>query len=165
MTEMLDYTHQKGLITDAQYKSLKAEYIKITPQANIYIIVPFRQVGQLKFGMTREEVATILGPFARESKTFTGRIAEFRENISTKYKKDKLNEISFLPGAKLLLDDYNLLEQKGVDYIMNKYNHESDLGFTVFPELGLAFTGFGKSKDAKTVSCFTKAVLKEYLAT
>ena len=129
----------------------------------VYNVIPFKQVGPLEFGMSRTEVLAVLGEFDREEKTYIGSIEEIRKNISTKYKNDKLIEVSFLPGVKLEFEGYFLLKQKGIDYLLTNFQHSSDLGFTVFPTLGLAFTGFGKSKDAKTVSVFNKATLKIYL--
>jgi len=44
----------------------------------VFSVVPFKQVGPLKFGMSRAEVFTILGPFDRERKAYTGGIIEIR---------------------------------------------------------------------------------------
>ncbi|MBO0933307.1 hypothetical protein [Fibrella aquatilis] len=128
-----------------------------------FSIVPFKQVGPLVFGMSQEEIRNILGDPDKESKTFTGRLAESRKEISVKYKKGQMEEVSFLQGVDLLFEEQRLLTQSGIDYLLNNYEHQSDLGFTIFPTLGIAFTGFGKSKDTKTVSVFNKKVLKEYL--
>ena len=130
----------------------------------VFSVVPFKQVGPLKFGMSRAEVFTILGPFDRERKAYTGGIIEIRDNIFAIYKKDKLNEVTFSSGGKVLLDGQSLLRQKGIDYILNTYEHFSKVGYTIFPALGISFTEFGKSKDAKVVMVFNKATLKRYLA-
>jgi len=52
----------------------------------------------------------------------------------------------------------------GIDYILNTYEHFSKVEYTIFPALGISFTEFGKSKDAKVVMVFNKATLKRYLA-
>jgi len=133
-------------------------------QSIIYSIIPFKEVGPLKFGMSRNEVFTILGEFDREIKTFTGGIAEMRKNIFCLYKKDKLHEVTFSPGIKLMFDDQLLVKQEGIDYLLATYEYRTnDVGFTIFPAIGIGFTGFGKSKDAKVVMAFGKSVLKDYL--
>jgi hypothetical protein len=130
-----------------------------------YAIEPFKKVGSLTFGMSRSDAHGILGDFQREIRTFTGGIAEVRENIFCIYKKDKLSELTFSIGAKLTLDGRLLLKQDGIDFLLSNYTHKkNDVGFTIFPSLGVAFTGFGKSKDNKVVMVFDKTVLKQYLA-
>ena len=131
----------------------------------VYNVIPFKQVGPLKFGMSRADVLAILGPVDQESKTYRGGgIVEMRKNISTIYKNDKLNEVTFSPGVKVMLDGHSLLRQDGVNYLLEAYEHQSDdVGYTVFPTLGIGFTGFGKSKDAKVIMVFNKAILKRYL--
>jgi hypothetical protein len=134
------------------------------PQATQYFLKPFQEVGPLKFGMSRSEVLIVLGDFEREIRTFTGGIAEMRENIHCLYKRDKLHEMTFSVGSKLLLDGHLLLKQAGIDYLLATHEHRvSDVGFTIFPSIGVGFTGFGKSKDAKVVMAFSKTVLKDYL--
>jgi hypothetical protein len=131
----------------------------------IYSLVPFTQVGPQHFGMSRAEVLGLLGQVERELKTYTGGLLEMRKSVSTSYKNDKLNEVTFSPGARVVVDNQLVLKQNGIDYLLATYAHQATaVGFTVFPTLGMGFTGFGKSKDAKVVMAFDERTLKKYLA-
>jgi hypothetical protein len=130
----------------------------------IYSLVPFTQVGPLRFGMSRADVLGLLGPVEQERKTYTGGLLEMRKAVSTIYKNNKLNEVTFSPGARVVVDNQLVLQQAGIDYLLARYTHQATaVGFTVFPTLGMSFTGFGKSKDAKVVMAFDKRTLKKYL--
>jgi hypothetical protein len=64
-----------------------------------------------------------------------------------------------------VVDNHLVLQQAGIDYLLATYAHQAtQVGFTVFPTLGMGFTGFGKSKDARVVMAFDKRTLKKYLA-
>ncbi|MGI4737055.1 MAG: hypothetical protein ACRYG7_17935 [Janthinobacterium lividum] len=131
----------------------------------LYSLVPFTQVGALRFGMSRADVLGLLGPVDREQKTYTGGLLERRKAIATIYKNDKLHEVTFSPGARVVVDNHLVLKQAGIDYLLATYpHHATAVGITVFPTLGMGFTGFGKSKDAKVVMAFDKRMLRKYLA-
>jgi hypothetical protein len=131
----------------------------------IYSLVPFTQVGPLCFGMSRADILGLLGPFEREIKTYTGGVLELRTSMATIYKNNKLHEVTFSSGARVVVDKQLVLRQAGIDYLLATYEYRvTTVGFTVFPTLGVGFTGFGKSKDAKVVMAFDKPTLKKYLA-
>ena len=130
----------------------------------LYSLVPFMQVGPLRFGMSRAEVGGVLGQVERELKTYTGGLLEMRKAVATNYQNNKLNEVIFSSGARVVIDNHLVLKQAGIDYLLATYECQvMKVGFAVFPILGVGFTGFGKSKDAKVVMAFDKQTLKKYL--
>lgn len=130
----------------------------------LYTLVPFTQVGPLSFGMSRADVLALLGPVEREQQTYTGGLLERRKAVFTIYKNEKLHEVTFSPGARVVVDNHLVLKQAGIDYLLATYPHQATaVGFTIFPTLGMGFTGFGKSKDAKVVMAFDRRTLKKYL--
>lgn len=131
----------------------------------LYTLVPFTQVGPLRFGMSRADVLALLGPVEREQKTYAGGLLERRKAVFTIYKNEKLHEVTLSPGARVMVDNHLVLKQAGLDYLLATYPHQATaVGFTVSPTLGMGFTGFGKSKDAKVGLAFDRRTLKKYLA-
>jgi hypothetical protein len=114
--------------------------------------------------MSRADVFALLGEAERTQKTYTGGLVEMRETVSTIYKNDKLNEVTFSSGARVAINNKLVMKQIGIDYLLSTYEHHTAVGYTIFPDLGVGFTGFGKSKDAKVVMAFDKRTLKKYLA-
>jgi hypothetical protein len=131
----------------------------------LYLLVPFTQVGPLRFGMSRAEVGELLGQGEREIKTYTGGLLEVRKSMATIYRNNKLHEVTFSSGARVAVDNQLVLKQAGINYLLATYEYQvTEVGFTVFPTLGVGFTGFGTSKDARVVMVFDKQTLKKYLA-
>lgn len=127
------------------------------------LIHPYISVGNIRFGMMKEEVELL---FEREADTvfqdFLKRTDARWENISVKFnKKGFVNEISFVNGRyKVFYEDTDLFCGDIVKILNKKEKPFNTVGFKVYFEVGIALTGFGKNKEEKTVSIFSKELVK-----
>ena len=121
-------------------------------------IDPYIGAGPIKFGMTKAQVAKILGKPEHSGKTYTGRTDERRGPIAIRYnKKGKVDEISFLDTVSVTFDGQDLFNSpKGLKFLETKEKPVSSYGFKIFFSLGIAVTGISKKKEEKTVSVFAK---------
>ena len=130
---------------------------------NELLIYPYVSVGDIKFGMKKEDVESI---FEREpdtiSQDFLKRIDARWENISVKFDKKKLvNEISFTNGTyRVFYENIDIFNDDNIIKLLNKTEKPlNTVGFKVYFKVGIAFTGFGKNKEEKTVSIFSKELI------
>jgi hypothetical protein len=134
---------------------------------NEYLIKPYLSVGQIEFGMSREEVERLFDvPPDRVAKSFTGKTGLYWNNISVKINTlNKMDEISFLSGGtyNIVLNDINLFEdvevKKKLDSIEIPFVNR---GFEVYFSLGISTTGFSNKEEEsneKTVSIFSKELI------
>ena len=110
---------------------------------------PLEGAGPLRFGMDANAVASILGSPEHVSVNHLGQTVEFRGALTLGYGSDQgalLNHIAFGPLATGVVfkdtgffvdDDRVVIERLIAICPAGTY-----LGFLVFPELGLALTGF-----------------------
>ena len=127
------------------------------------LIYPYVSVGDIKFGMKKEDVESI---FDREpdtvSQDYLKRIDARWENVSIKFNKKKIvNEISFISGKyKVIYEDIDIFSNDNIIKLLNKNEKPlNTVGFKVYFEVGIALTGFGKNKEEKTVSVFSKELI------
>ena len=121
-------------------------------------IEPYIGAGPIKFGMTKAQVAKILGKPEHYGITHSGRIDERRGPVAIRYnKKGKVDEISFLDTALVTFDGQGLFNSpKGLKFLETKEKPVDSYGFKIFFSLGIAVTGISKKKEEKTVSVFAK---------
>ena len=127
------------------------------------LIYPYVSVGDIKFGMKKEDVESI---FDREpdtvSQDYLKRIDARWDNVSIKFNKKKIvNEISFISGKyKVIYEDIDIFSNDNIIKLLNKNEKPlNTVGFKVYFEVGIALTGFGKNKEEKTVSVFSKELI------
>jgi hypothetical protein len=134
--------------------------------SDTFDIDPYIGVGKLKFGMTQDEVARILGKPDDLETDSEGEVREFRnENgLQTVYTESdrRLVEIGFSSNIKTLaFNNTALFTNKPLDVFRmllaaDKQPYEL-LGFVVLLNLGITLTGFhDKAADERAVTVFTK---------
>jgi hypothetical protein len=130
-----------------------------------YEIEPYISVGDIKFGMTREEVELLFGQkpdyvdigFLKKENLIWG-------NVSVKLnKKSLVEEVSFMGTLNVFYEGINILNDSTVTKVLNRIEKPlSAVGFKIYPSIGIALTGFSKKPENKTVSVFSKGLLKEW---
>lgn len=123
-----------------------------------YRIEPHVGVGPIRFGMRKKEVERVLGKPADTYKDFLDRTVEVRGDVSVKYGSGgKVNEVSFLQDADVWLGDISILKDRDAVKRLDALDKpEVSVGYRIYFGLGLMLTGFGRKKEAKTVSVFAK---------
>ncbi len=130
-------------------------------------IQPYVGVGQLKFGMTPDEVAAVLGP--PDGSRFNADMQEIRERrresaLQAVYSANdkRLVELGFSsPISELRFDGVQLFSAKSDEALRHVIQHDGDPfvthGFIVFLGLGITMTGFDDDDEAqKAVTVFEK---------
>ena len=127
-------------------------------------INPYISVGDIKFGMNEKDVKSL---FDREpdmvSQDYLKRTDMCWENISVKLnRKGLVNEISFVNGRyRVFYEGIEILNDNNIIKMLNKIEKPiNTVGFKVYFEIGIALTGFGRNKEEKTVSIFSKELIK-----
>jgi hypothetical protein len=134
--------------------------------SELFEIDPYVGVGKLKFGMTRDEVARILGKPDDLETDSEGEVREFRsENgLQTVYstRDRQLVEIGFSSNIETLtFNNTSLFTNKPLDAFRmllaaDKQPYEL-LGFIVLLNLGITLTGFhDKATDERAVTVFIR---------
>lgn len=127
------------------------------------LVNPYISIGDIKFGMKKEEVVQL---FEREPDTSfqdcLKRTDARWENISVKFnKKGLVNEVSFVDGKyQVFFEKTNLLSKDIIEVLKKKEKPLDTVGFKVFFEVGVALCGFGRNKEEKSVSIFSKELIK-----
>ena len=131
-------------------------------QQSSFVISPYVGVGPLRFGMGAEEVALHLGAAEDNFVDFLKRRVEIRAGVSTKYnRKGQLNEVSFLKSERVILDGIALFTDKAVLARLDALDAATEsVGFRIYMGLGIAMTGFGKSRETRTLSVFARELRK-----
>lgn len=129
-----------------------------------FVMNPYVSVGEIKFGMNRDEVKSL---FEQEPDfEYTDPVMKIKtlqwDNLKVRLNiKGKVEEISFFEGAnKAIFQDINMLEEPALSKILDKIDKPmSTVGFKVYFKIGVAITGFSKKKDDKTVTIFSKELI------
>jgi hypothetical protein len=122
-------------------------------------IAPYTGVGDLRFGMSGQEVANILGPPMHRNRNWKGEIEEYREGSKVYYINETVAEIVLMPPAGALYKGIDLLGLvKPVDFLIADDPAPFEyMGTIVFLEIGLALTGFAEPNDPDTtVTAFAR---------
>lgn len=124
-------------------------------------ITPYVGVGELRFGMTLEEVRTILGSPVRCVRNRSGGLEEFREGLKVCYSHSTQNVTDFVifPPSKALYKGLDLLAIR--DPISVLLDDDSTplegMGIVVFLKLGVTITGSGDTDSSdKTITLFAE---------
>lgn len=130
-------------------------------------IHPYVGVGQLKFGMTPDEVAAVLGP--PDGSRFNASMREIRERrkesaLQAVYSAEntgQLIELGFSPSIEgLQFAGVQLFTARSDDALQHVIQHDSEPlvshGFIVFLGLGITMTGFDDDDAQKAVTVFEK---------
>ena len=139
-----------------------------------YVVVPFKSVGNLKFGMTQEDVEGIMGkPNETIDDKIMGEVRESRNDFILIYIRKKLVEVRFsdklnLEEIEIVLGSINLFDCPNVvDTLLNYPNSKPSKkvkGYINFYGLGINLGGFGKTKlkDSREMRIFAKGRIKYF---
>jgi hypothetical protein len=130
-------------------------------------LAPFVGPIPLKFGMSREQVAELLGtPKRTLGPNDDGVFDEIRDPVFIRYhEKWHLWDASFAPGCVVLFNGRSLFDDADtVQYLqgLDPSNYES-VGFLQFPKLGLMLSGFHDGDESqKAITISSRACLDFY---
>ena len=132
-----------------------------------FLVIPFKSVGKIEFGMEKIEIENLFGRSPDHIDIgFLGKTNMVWGDITVKInKKGIVDEVTFGTSEKIhvLLNDIDLLKESQVIKKLNKLEEPDNVvGFKVYYSLGIAITGTGKSKEERTVSVFSKALVKQW---
>ena len=132
------------------------------------LIHPYISIGNIKFGMNDEEVNLLFNKNPDiVLHDYLKRTDARWDNISVKFdKKGLVNEVSFIKGRyRAFFDDIDLFNDNNTIKTLNKIEKPlNTMGFKVYFKIGIALTGFGKNKEEKTISIFSKELIKIWKA-
>lgn len=132
------------------------------------LIHPYISIGNIKFGMNEEEVKLLFNKNPDiVLHDYLKRTDARWDNISVKFdKKGLVNEVSFIKGRyRTFFDDIDLFNDNNTIKTLNKIEKPlNTMGFKVYFKIGIALTGFGKNKEEKTISIFSKELIKIWKA-
>ena len=132
------------------------------------LIHPYISIGNIKFGMNEEEVKLLFNNNPDiVLHDYLKRTDARWDNISVKFdKKGLVNEVSFIKGRyRAFFDDIDLFNDNNTIKTLNKIEKPlNTMGFKVYLKIGIALTGFGKNKEEKTISIFSKELIKIWKA-
>ena len=126
-------------------------------------LIPYVGVGSIRFGMTPEKVAAVLGKPDSTTTSGRGELEEHRSEMTLRYDSEgnELVEISLYPDSGLNLDGENLYGSTDLTrYLLSKDpNPVECFGFLLFLKLGIATTGFhDEDEDQEAISIFKKGL-------
>lgn len=128
------------------------------------LIHPYISIGNIKFGMNEEEVKLLFNKNPDiVLHDYLKRTDAHWDNVSVKFdKKGLVNEVSFVNGRyRVLFEDIDVLNDNSIIKVLNKIEKPlNTVGFKVYFKVGIALTGFGKNKEEKTISIFSKELIK-----
>ena len=128
------------------------------------LIHPYISIGNIKFGMNEEEGKLVFNKNPDiVLHDYLKRIDARWDNVSVKFdKKGLVNEVSFVNGRyRVLFEDIDVLNDNSIIKVLNKIEKPlNTVGFKVYFKVGIALTGFGKNKEEKTISIFSKELIK-----
>lgn len=132
------------------------------------LIHPYISIGNIKFGMNEEEVKLLFNNNPDiVLHDYLKRTDARWDNISVKFdKKGLVNEVSFIKGRyRAFFDDIDLFNDNNTIKTLNKIEKPlNTMGFKVYFKIGIAVTRFGKNKEEKTISIFSKELIKIWKA-
>ena len=133
-----------------------------------FTISPYIGPLPLRFGMTPQEVAAILGPHTDAFPSHRGGRIEHRSRINVGYAaaNGKLIEVVFTPGAILQYEGQSLFDVPDLIGFLGKYDSKPQLfvGNVVFSELGISLSGFHDNDESqKAIAVHCRGYLDEYV--
>ncbi len=118
----------------------------------------------LRFGMTPNEVASVIGPPEEVFRIFFRNLSESRTHVNLGYSPENfLDEVIFLPGAQLFFRGHDLFNHPDLIGLLRGMTPVVKLmvGFLIFPELGLGLSGYHNCEDGKAIRHYVKDKLEK----
>lgn len=130
--------------------------------------VPYKGLGDVKFGMSRAEVKAIMGPAEKvEEDDIMEHIRETRGPLEFffDWKKKKLDHIDAGKTASVSYNGKSLFQDPGAlaDVLAKDSSGKEGGGYRNFPKLGLLMGGFGKKRipEGKVIIFYDKSKAQE----
>lgn len=132
-----------------------------------FVLTPYKGAEPIAFGMTPSDVASILGPPEDVGRNDLGERSETRNGISIRYSQEgeKVVEIGFVPGTRLLFDGRSLLDENDLIDVLIEHDPipYEFVGFLIFFGLGITVTGFhDEDESQKAITVFREGRWDEY---
>jgi len=131
----------------------------VSTVAAVFQIAPYASVGDIRFGMSEQEVERVLGPPIHRDRNRKGEIEEYREGIKVYYADGAVAELVLMAPARALYKGTDLLGLEApVAFLTSDDPRPFEyMGATVFLDIGLALTGFAEPDDPDTsVTAFAR---------
>jgi len=114
-----------------------------------YQVIPYKSVGEYRFGMSREECTKALGRPEREKNDLPmGWFREYRGQVEAVFKGNKLILVYFGKGERVIVAGCSVLEDPGALETLMAHDKGSKMNgpYYLFPKLGLCVGGLGKRR-------------------
>jgi hypothetical protein len=117
-------------------------------------IIPYIQCGQFRFGMSSDEIKKILGAPHNFGTRGNDTLLLHFDNIITRFEKDKLVQVTMENVNDITLKGENISKTGPKANVFAASEKFPNRAYTIFFEYGIAFTGFDKPREAKTIIVF-----------
>lgn len=123
------------------------------------VIKPYESVGQIKFGMTADEVAATLGVPQRQTRNRRGEVGYEYEGIIVRLSADstKVAEIAILPRSGVTVEGIDVFSSDDAfaQLIEKDGSPFEYMGFVILLKFGMTLTGFHDSDESqKAITVF-----------
>jgi hypothetical protein len=127
-------------------------------------VVPFISVGEIKFGMTKNEVLKLFDKEPKIFKDFLKRTNLFWDYISVILdKKGFVCEITISENEiPIIYDGKNLFKNENIIKVLNKIEKPiNKFGYRIYLNLGIGFLDWNKNAS-RAITIFAKELIEEY---
>lgn len=123
-----------------------------------FVLIPYVSAGPIRFSMTPDDVARLLGPPDTLVPTTFGEPVrnEQRGNVGVRYDAaGSVAELGFAPGAPVVFDGARVFElDDPVAFFCARAEPQEILGFLVFLALGVTLSGYHDDDLSQRALCF-----------
>jgi hypothetical protein len=143
--------YEKNIQQHARYSDL---HQAAPEKPSGYEIIPYTQCGQFRFGMSSEEIKSMLGTPTNFGTRGNDTLLLHFDNYVMRFEKDKLVQVTMenVNGITLKGEDISKTGPKASVFAASeKFPNRA---YTIFFEYGISFTGFDKPREPKTIIVF-----------
>ncbi len=129
-----------------------------------FSIEPYKGALPVRFGMTTDEIESLLGDPQRRSTNFRKELTYDYEAFNVGFNKSKVvTHVGFVPGASVEYDGEPVLTTEAFQRLIQIDGEAKEvLGFVVLLNLGIAFTGFHDNDNSqRAVTAFEQGSYEE----
>lgn len=121
--------------------------------------VPYQGCGEIRFGMSQDQVVELLGPPKLSARNWLGAMEMFYPlYIVHLGHEHEVAEITFHPGACVLLDGVDIMSfSVGREYLLQRSKEKyAGAGSIVMVDLGVAMSDHERPESAEPITVFAK---------